>query len=465
MRYDSLRNGIDLGTYTQLAYKLSLTSEFPPYNTILGQIAWGDHAHFVMMIIAPLYKIYPDAITLLFIQLLAITTSAYALYRIAHDVSKNYFYSYAVLFSYLLFFGVQYAIDFDFHTNVFTAAFLAWMFWAFHFKKHTAYWIFFALTLITREDAPLFCVMFGLYLLVFHWKKARIQGLLTLLLAAAYFFVVIYYLIPMWQEAGVPLAYFDVHTPSKTPLSIARAIFGHPVAMLQNMVDTSVKVRTLHNLPASFGYLSLFSPLTYLMAAPNILARFLSGEPQRWGMKLHYSASLVSILSYGAILGTVFLSRFSHKVISLRWKVKKAHVRMWVSSIAALLLLAGTYMVSMRDIDLPIHSLNSERYPMFVTYNRQAADVARSLAKLIPQDDSVATISSFVPMFSNRNEIYNFPDQADDPNADWVILSNQFSAWPFSVKEVNTAIQEMRANENYETFVEYANVFVYKRVE
>ena len=68
-------------------------------------------------------------------------------------------------------------------------------------------------------------------------------------------------------------------------------------------------------------------------------------------------------------------------------------------------------------------------------------------------------------MFSNRNEIYNFPDQADDPKADWVILSNQFPAWPFSVKEVNTKIQEMRANENYETFVEYAGVFVYRRVE
>ncbi len=465
MRYDGLRNGIDLGTYTQLAYKLSFTSEFPPYNTILGQTAWGDHAHFIMLVIAPLYKIYPDAITLLFIQLLAITTSAYALYRIAHDAGRNYFFSYAVLISYLFFFGVQYAIDFDFHTNVFTAAFLAWMFWAFHFKKPIAYWIFFALTLITREDAPLFCMMFGLYLLVFQWKKARIQGLLTLLLAAAYFSVVVYYLMPMWQEAGVPLAYFDVHTSSKTPLDIAWAILGHPIAMLQNMFDTSVKIRTLHNLPASFGYLSLFSPLTYLMAAPNILARFLSGEPQRWAMKLHYSASLVSILSYGSILGTIFLSRAAAYLISLRWKIKERRVRMWVTSIAALALLAGTYTVSMRDVDLPLHSLNSERYPRLVTYNRQAADVARSFAKLVPQGDSVATISAFVPMFSNRNEIYNFPDQAKDPKADWVILSNQFAAWPFSVKEVNTAIQEMRANESYETVVEYANVFVYKRVE
>ena len=460
-----MRNGIDLGTYTQLAYKLSLASEFPPYNTILGQIAWGDHAHFIMLAIAPLYAMYPDPITLLFVQLAVIATSAYALYRIAQDSCKNYFYSYAILFSYLLFFGVQYAIDFDFHANVFTAAFLAWMFWAFHFKKPIAYWIFFALTLMTREDAPLFAFLFGLYVLLFRGKKARIQGTITLLLAAAYFFAVIYYLMPMWQERGVPLAYFDIDTPSKTPLSIAWAIIGSPITILQNMVDTSVKVRTLHNLPASFGYLSLFSPLTYLMAAPNLLARFLSGEPQRWGMKLHYSASLVSILSYGAILGTVFLSRISHNIIALRWNIKKRQVRLWTSSLAAILLFAGTYMVSMRDVDLPIHVLDADRYPIFLAYDRQAADVARSLAKLTPQEDSVATISAFVPMFSSRNEIYNFPDQADDPKTDWVILSNQFPAWPFSVKEVNTKIQEMRANENYETFVEYAGVFVYRRVE
>ncbi len=451
LRYDNLRNGIDLGTYTQLAHNLVFGQEFPPYNSILGKVAWGDHAHFIMTIIAPLYALVPSALTLLVIQLLAITTSGWAIYRIAQDVLKNYLYSYSMLIAYLLFFGVQYALDFDFHANVFTAALLAWMLWAFHFKKWPAYWIFFGLTLATREDAPLFCVMFGIYVLLFRGKKMRLIGVLTTLLAAAYFFFVVYYLMPLWEPTKLSLAYFDIDTPSKQPLAIAKAILGSPITMLQNMFDSSVKIRTMNNLFASFSYLSLASPLTYLMAVPNFIARFLSGEPQRWEMKLHYSVSLVPILAYGAILGTATIARVTRRIPGNKYVV----------SIAAVLLLISTYMVSIQDLDLPLHSLRSERRALLSTQSEDAKRIAQSLVQLLPAHSSISTISSFVPLFSMREKVYNFPEGAD---ADFVVLSNQFTAWPLSRKDINTAIHNFRNNPQYSMVVEHAGVFVYKKI-
>ena len=448
IEYANLRNGIDLGTYTQILSNLSSFQHFPPYNSILGTYAWGDHAHFIMVLLSPLFAIYPHDITPILLQLVAITTSAWTLFDIAHRRFKNLFFSYAILFSYLLFFGIQYALSFDVHANVFTAAALSWLFWAHYNKKYIPYWTMLGLALITREDAALFCVALGIYCMIFEQKQEKIRGAITVVVSAIYFLIVCYGIMPSLQSHNTVLAYFDVDTSSKTPFDIINTLSRHPVKILQNMVDSSVKIRTIKNTFGSFGLLPLASPFTYLAVAPNFIARFLSGEQQRWDMKLHYSASLASILSYGAILGTAVVSHLLYLIIGRIQKLKKRTLELYATSLCAIALIYGTYSVSLHDIDLPIHQLIAHKNAEIDPYAQAMRSRLDTLAQSIPESDSIATISSFVPVLAARPNIHNISNITSD-SADWIILSNRFTAWPLSRSDVNTAIHLVRQNSNY----------------
>ena len=450
--YANMRNGIDLGTYTQLLYNISSFHAFPPFNSILGESAWGDHAHFIMIALAPLFALYPHDITPIILQILAITTSGWALCDIAYRRFKNIFFAYAILVAYLLFFGIQYALSFDVHANVFTCALLAWLFWAYETDKKKLYWVILILTIITREDAALFTGAFGFYvaaasLLPSSYGQNRRLGIITLLISIVYFFATTYFIMPALQEHHTALAYFDID----------KRIFFHPIKLWQNMFDNSRKVRTFNNSFASFSYLPFLSPFSYLATAPNFIARFLSGEQQRWGMKLHYSASLASILAYGSILGIALILRITRRIRIVA--TKEAYILI----IASIALLYSTYAVSLRDIDLPIHQyfshINTDINPDAVAMRSRL----QTIQQQIPQSDSVATISSFIPVFATREKV-NYIDSDTNFSADWIIISNQYTSWPLSRKEINTAIYNLKQNQNYILQDDTNNLFVFKKI-
>ena len=452
VEYANLRNGIDLGTYTQLLYNISSFHAFPPFNSILGESAWGDHAHFIMIALAPLFALYPHDITPIILQIIAISTSAWALCDIAYRRFKNVFFAYAITISYLLFFGIQYALSFDVHANVFTCALLAWLFWTYETDKKKLYWLIFALTIITREDAALFTGAFGFYvaaasLLPSSYGQNRRLGIITLLISIIYFFTTTYLIMPALQEHHTALAYFDID----------KRIFFHPIKLWQNLFDNSRKIRTFTNSFASFSYLPFFSPFSYLATAPNFIARFLSGEQQRWGMKLHYSASLASILSYGSILGIAMIMRIIRRIPIIASK------EAYIPIIASVALLYSTYAVSLRDIDLPIHQyfagINTAVDPNAIAMRTRIKQLQGS----IPRQDSLATISSFVPVFATREKV-NYIDNDTNFSADWIIISNQYTSWPLSRKEINTAIHNLKQNQNYVLLEDANGLFVFKKI-
>ncbi len=456
-----LRNGVDLGTYNQLLYNLSSGHSFPPFNSLKNQIAWGDHAHFIVILLTPVYYLFPSYLTVIALQVLAITTSAWALYSIAQKTIRNYIFSYVILFSYLLFFGVQYALNFDFHPNVLTAAILAWSLYALHFRKWLLYWLVFILGLLTREDAATFYVMIGVYLVLFRpsipfakrwtgitWDSVKTVGLVTIILAGAYFIGVVYYLMPLWQPDNTALAYFDIPDSARTPLAILYWIAGNPITVIQNMFDTSAKVSTIRNLFQSFGFIPLITPFTYLTILPNFLARFLSGEEQRHMTQFHYGASLVSLLSYGSILTTVLLQRS----VKHLWQKVMRQQPVWssfiISTAVAALIFFGTYTVSLRDIDLPIHRLYDRDFIELKSLPRPARAALDVMRRIIPEEASVSAASGLVPALSSREKIYNFPDGLET-SVDWIVLSDEGNTWPYHNAEMKTAIKELRLNSDY----------------
>lgn len=450
-----LRNGIDLGTYNQILYNIN-QGEIPPFNSLKGQIAWGDHAHFIMLLLAPIYRLLPGPHIILVIQVLAITTSAWAIYKIAQDKLKNYLFSFAILISYLMFFGIQYALDFDFHANVLTAATLAWSLYAIHFRKWDLFWITFIIGLLTREDAALFYFMIGLYFAIFRWKEKKKLAVPVMAISLIYFLIVVYKLMPQWTPGGVPVAYFDAAGDDRSVFGILKWFLKNMFEIFKEIFGDGTKRSTAKNLVQAFGYLPLFSPLTYLAAAPNLFARFLSGEYQRHLMSFHYNASLVSILSYGAILGTSNLTKLVKKFLPVKNYI-------WiVPTLAALILAYGTYASSWRDTDLPLHKLSKPEFTDAKYQPLGASGALQIIKTMIPADKSVSASSGLVPQLSGRPYIYNFPEPLPKEPM-WLVLSSEFNTWPLKKGEIQSYIEDFKNNPKWNLIYADQGIYVFKR--
>jgi uncharacterized membrane protein len=483
-----LRNGIDLGTYTQVLYNID-NGKIPPFNTLKNQIAWGDHAHFIMLLLAPVFALWQDPRTLIIIQVLFVTSAGWALYKIAQDKLKNYFFSFSLLISYLLFFGIQYALDFDFHANVLTSAVLAWSFYAFHFRKYPLFWFTVIIGLLTREDAALFYAMFGIYIILFEsmWAKkllvfivshsrnrtipakagilhairalfntTSIQAIILILFSSIYFYTVTYVLMPKWTPGGGALTYFDAAGSQKGLAHLAIWFISHPIGLIKEIFATDVNRNTIRQLFQSFGFLPLFSPITYLLLVPNFVARFLSEEYQRHLMSFHYNASLASILAYSAILGTSNIKRLFTRLLP------KRGVGTIVVLLMSIALLTGTYFSSWKDRDLPLHKLQQ---PEFTEPKYQPVLSAGALAivkQMIPKNKSVSAASGLVPQLSTRQYIYNFPDPLPK-QTQWVILSAEFNTWPLHKGEMLEYIDTYKADPAYETIWQDYGIFAFNK--
>jgi uncharacterized membrane protein len=258
---------------------------------------WGDHAHFIMVLLAPFYRLWPDARFIIAVQALAVTLAGWPLYKVAVRLCGQRFFSLALLYAYLAFIGLQYALDVDFHPSVLTAAAMVWMLYGFLCNKPAVYWVAFALGLLTREDAAPIFFMLGAYWLFYkRWVTAG----LTMAISALYFLLVAYVVMPLWSPDGAALLYLE--GGDKDLWSVVRGFFFYPDAIIQNMFDTEQKVRTILMLFASFSLLPLLSPMTYLAAAPIFYSRFNSSQDYRWLISNHSNANILPVLAVGAIL-------------------------------------------------------------------------------------------------------------------------------------------------------------------
>src|SRR4051812_7308694 len=114
LRHHAFRSGaLDLGFFDQLIYLISHGRE--AFSTILGWHLMGDHAAYVLYMIAPLYRVWPDVHMLLAVQAFALAAGAYPVWRLGRLAGLSQAHSLAVALAYLLYPIVLTANLFDFH--------------------------------------------------------------------------------------------------------------------------------------------------------------------------------------------------------------------------------------------------------------------------------------------------------------------------------------------------------------
>lgn len=371
-------NGFDLGIFEQgVRGYADLRAPLAPLKGP-GVHLLGDHFHPILILLAPIYRVFPSPITLLIVQAALLALSAVPVTRLAVARFGTHG-GLAIGAAYGLSWGIQQAVGFDFHEICFAVPLLAFSLECLVRRRWGAAVAWAAPLLLVKEDLPLTVAAIGAYLVLRgRWRL----GLATIGGAVAAGLLIVLVLIPAFNQAD---AYG--YTSGGAPLT------GVPGKLL-----------TVVLLLLPTGFLAVRSPLL-LLALPTLTWRFWADNPHYWGTEYHYSAVLMPIV-FVAMLDAppALLDRYH------RW-LPAACLAVAVSASAV----------------LPLNALADP-----ITWRGDPAAAAiRSALTRIPDGAVVAADQRLAPQLTARCEVYLFPFY---PNAvvrpEWVAVRGPLDAVP-----------------------------------
>ncbi|HZX38680.1 MAG TPA: DUF2079 domain-containing protein, partial [Streptomyces sp.] len=245
-----------------------------------GTNVLGDHFGPVTALLAPAYRLFPTPVTLLVAQAALFALSAVPVTRAAARLLGRR-RGFALGIAYGLSWGVQRAVDFDFHEICFAVPLIAFSLEALLARRwHPA--LLWALPLIlVKEDLGLTVAAIAL-VVTLRCRRASPRtvpyALAVAVMGVAATLITLTLIIPAFNTTG-DYDYWTKVDSGFSPLDGA-----------------AIKLRTLAwlLLPTS-GLLALHSPL-FAVSLPTLGWRFLSSDDHYWGTDWHYSAVLMPVV-------------------------------------------------------------------------------------------------------------------------------------------------------------------------
>jgi uncharacterized membrane protein len=310
----------DLAVYTE--YVKQAASMHAPVADVrtAGFNLLGDHFQPIVMVIAPLFRVFPSAAALVAVQALLAALSVFAVSQAAREKlgGSGGFGGFgvgpsrAIAVAYGFSWGLQQMANFDFHEIAFAVPLLAFSLSALiRGRIEAAVW--WALPLVfVKEDQGFTVAAIGLYLVIAGIRAAarapgaaitsadpdgrrRIKaGQILLIWGFAWSFLAIGVIIPHFNPAHQYDYWSDggILAPGGHP-----AVTGLIGQFFHAWPD---KLQTIVILLLPTAFIALGSPLV-LIAGPSLLLRFLSTDSSFWGTYWHYNATVMPIIFIAAI--------------------------------------------------------------------------------------------------------------------------------------------------------------------
>lgn len=374
--------GFDVGIYDQGTWLLSQGRA--PFVTVRGLDLLGQDAAYIMVLVAPLYRLWADPRLLLLLQVLFLALPAVVLYRLGGRHLGHPAAGLAVAVAYLAYPGVQWAISWQFHPEAIAAGLLALAVAAADRRRHGWMALWLALAALCGAEVGLVVAGFGLLLVV---GGRRAVG---------------------WRSAGAGLAWFLVATYILAPLHAGRVtrlfetdygITGTgPQALL--LALPALAGRALHTGLANDGLfylllvflpllgLPLLAPRWLLPAAPALLLNLAAVQPEHHQLRFHYLATAAPLLAAGAVAGLT--------------AVRSAR-REWLAPLLVLLVVVAGF-TSWRYGPAPW-----ARDPVAIPAG-PTDQLRRQALALVPGGAPVSAQYNLVPHLGHRAEVYEFPN-------------------------------------------------------
>lgn len=408
-------SGFDLGIFVQEVSGYAHLQA--PISNLLGTgyNTLGDHFSPITALLAPFYRLFPSPDTLLIAQAVLFAVGVVPLTRWAQE-SFGKRIAVIVALGYGLSFGLQSALNFDFHEIAFAVPILAFSVVALgQGRWRTA--LLWALPLVfVKEDMGLTVAVIGALAAFWTTGRVRLWGAATIVWGLGWTALAVKVIIPA-------LSTDDAYNQGSNlpPLGSGIADTAH------GLVAGDSRAATILLLLAITGFAALRSPLT-LIAAPTVAWRFLSDNSNYWVPIYHYNAILMPIL-FAALIDAVIRGRRD----------------MHLSRRAQRVIFGAVAVVAIGS--LPFTPLSRLAHADGWRVDPQAVTAAE-IASTIPADESIAASNNLVPQFVSTHDVTVFPRrQADTSTPDWIVVNRaRPPGWPLDRAGDDKAISDALAD-------------------
>jgi uncharacterized membrane protein len=468
----------DLGIYTEYV-KQYAHLQAPIVDTrAAGFNLLGDHFQPIVALIAPFFRVFPSAATLLVAQALLTASSVFGVGQVARD-KLGAGAGRAIALAYGFSWGLQEMIDFDFHEIAFAVPLLAFSLSALvRGRVKAAVW--WALPLVfVKEDQGFTVAAIGLYMILAGLRvnlsapaagtrrdpdrdpdrgpdrERRMKaGLFLLTWGFAWSFLAIAVIIPHFN----PAHHYDYWSDGGVLAPGGHlSVTGLARQFLRAWPD---KLQTTVMLLLPTAFIALRSPLA-LIAGPSLLLRFLSTNSSFWGTFWHYNATVMPILFVAAVaalariradMDSGELAGFPSWGTGHRGRARAVLAGAGNHGVAAMLAIA--VVLALR---LPVSNLwNAQTYR--ISPHVASADAA--MAK-VPDGATVQTTLDLLAPLGARTDTF-WIGNSGNPRTQYIVFDGQNSDYSPAITNVPAFIAQLYPDHAYTQVFDSGDVYVFR---
>lgn len=390
----------DFGIFCQMFYNMKesgLPDTTCERDFLLSH--FGVHVSPIYYLILPFYMIFPSPVTLQVAQAVILASAVIPLYLLCKKYNLSNRVTALISIMFLAYPAMSAGAMYDIHENCFLPVLLLFMFYFFEKKKWLWMYVFAVLTLLVKEDAFVYIIIFALYALV--GRKTVKNSIALAVIAISYFAVATYYLTNYGM--GVMSNRFDnfIYDDSGL-LGVVKTLLINPAYLF-----TQVFSATGNTAEKLFYLIQILVPVCFIPFATRKLARWILVLPVFINLITNYPYQYNINFQYGFAISAFFFYLIIMNVSEMNDNTKK----FIVPTAAVVACLAVCIFV------LPNFG-NIERY----SENKSQYQQMNEILDTIPDDVSVAASTFLLPHIADREEIYEVAYHQSRDDVDYVVL-------------------------------------------
>lgn len=403
-------SGFDTGIYANLLTNFVKTGEY--FSSILQLQGLGNHFTANLMLLAPIYTVYPDFSVLLIAKLLAFFACPILLYKLSQElVSKSSRLNFIAPLLWLISKPLGRTLEYEFQVSSLALPFILLTFLYAARLQYFRMLVFLIFLLGFKEHMPLAWVSLGIFIFLYQ-RKPKLGA--ALIVAGIIAGLIIYtQVMPAFTTSG---NFSHVHrfAPFSLVFSKIKLVF---LALL------------------SVGLLPFASPKSLLFIIPAFSLAFVSNDPNMLSFSFHYQDLPMSIVFVGVVCGLSALSAGTSWISRLENKKR--------------FLIIASYLF--------IALLTNNRFParniiLHYPSNNDLQVIKDSNEFLKQYDDEIPlwTIDALVPYFSYAKNVRSITETAfleREKSMHTIVLAEGINFWPIE----ETGFQQLRSKLDAET--------------
>ncbi|NBD35486.1 MAG: DUF2079 domain-containing protein [Chloroflexi bacterium] len=430
----------DLGYYTQVIWNTAHGRWF--VSSLKPGIFLADHFSPILLLLAPIFALFPDARVLLLVEMVALAVAIVPAYLILKPRYPNL--APLIVVAYVLNPSVHQIATKNFHEIFLAAPTLALAFYASYRRKTTLLLIALGLTLLVREDMGIYVALFGLYYALCRSSR-RWFGILLIGMGVVWLLTLTGWVMPALGEGyyrhGGQFSRWGGSIPD-----VLAALIKDPSVLLRTLTAPE-QIKTLLKVFLPLLFLPLLARGEQLLWLPAILLLLQSPNADASSLDSWYMVPLLPL-----IWGTIALVLVR---VQIQWKHQGAKIGLG-------LLLAANISFFLLWSPFP----GGGRFDVVPYTVQEHHRIGHRVVRRIPPDVSVAAQSGLGAHLATREKLSLFPWFSEENSPEMIVLdATGLNSYPLHYSEIEGIVDTYRMDPRMQVYWEQDGYIVFRTSE